>query len=99
MNDTPNPARTVSPARGSVWFVLIAVFIDMVGIGIAIPVLPVLGGAYTSSHAAQAYWNIDLSVAYGLMQFLCAPILAAITDRSGRRPVLIAAIIGFGIPY
>src|SRR5712672_236402 len=99
MNDAPNPARTLSPARGSVWFVLIAVFIDMVGIGIAIPVLPVLVGAYTSSRAAQAYWNMDLSVAYGLMQFLCAPMLGAISDRFGRRPVLIAAIVGLGIHY
>ena len=99
MNDTPDPARTMSPARGSVWFVLIAVFIDMVGVGIAIPVLPVLVGAYTSSRAAQAYWNMDLSVAYGLMQFLCAPMLGAISDRFGRRPVLIAAIIGLGIHY
>jgi DHA1 family tetracycline resistance protein-like MFS transporter len=99
MNDSPHPARTISPARGSVWFVLIAVFIDMVGVGIAIPVLPVLVGAYTSSRAAQAYWNMDLSVAYGLMQFLCAPMLGAISDRFGRRPVLIAAIIGLGIHY
>jgi len=99
MNDAPNPARALSPARGSVWFVLIAVFIDMVGIGIAIPVLPVLVGAYTASRAAQAYWNMDLSVAYGLMQFLCAPMLGAISDRFGRRPVLIAAIIGLGIHY
>src|SRR5258706_763912 len=99
MNDSPGPARIVSPTRGSVWFVLVAVFIDMVGIGIAIPVLPVLVGAYTSSRAAQAYWNMDLSVAYGLMQFLCAPMLGAISDRFGRRPVLIGAIIGLGIHY
>ena len=99
MNDTSGSARTIAPARGGVWFVLIAVFIDMVGIGIAIPVLPVLVGAYTSSRAAQAYWNMDLSVAYGLMQFLCAPMLGAISDRFGRRPVLIAAIIGLGIHY
>src|SRR5882724_5281009 len=99
MNDAPKPARALSPARGSVWFVLIAVFIDMVGIGIAIPVLPVLVGAYTSSREMQAYWNMDLMAAYGLMQFLCAPMLGAISDRLGRRTVLIAAIIGLGIHY
>ena len=99
MNDTPGPARTTIPARSGVWFVLIAVFIDMVGVGIAIPVLPVLVGAYTSSRAAQAYWSMDLLAAYGLMQFLCAPMLGAVSDRFGRRPVLIAAIIGLGIHY
>jgi DHA1 family tetracycline resistance protein-like MFS transporter len=99
MNETPGPARALTPARGSIWFVLVAVFIDMVGIGIAIPVLPVLVGAYTSSREMQAYWTMDLSVAYGLMQFLCAPMLGAISDRFGRRTVLIAAIIGLGIHY
>jgi len=99
MNKTPGPARASVAARGSIWFVLVAVFIDMVGIGIAIPVLPMLVGAYTSSREMQAYWNMDLSVAYGLMQFLCAPMLGAISDRFGRRTVLIAAIIGLGIHY
>ncbi len=88
------------PARkGSVWFVLIAVFIDMVGIGIAIPVLPILIGTYTQSREMQAWWNMGLSVAFGSMQFLCAPMLGAISDRFGRRVVLIAAIIGLGIHY
>ena len=89
-----------SPRSGaSVWFVLVAVFIDMVGIGIAVPVLPILIGAYTGSREMQAWWNMGLSVAFGLMQFLCAPMLGAISDRFGRRVVLIAAIIGLGIHY
>ncbi|HXJ02427.1 MAG TPA: MFS transporter [Micropepsaceae bacterium] len=87
------------PQRGNVWFVLIAVFIDMVGVGIAIPVLPVLVGAYTASRGMQAYWYMGLTAAYGLMQFLCAPTLGALSDRFGRRPVLIAAIVGLGIHY
>src|SRR5256714_2671228 len=98
MNDgksfAPKPARAAS-----VWFVLIAVFFDMVGIGIAIPVLPILIGAYTESREMQAWWNMGLSVAFGLMQFLCAPMLGAISDRVGRRFVLIAAIIGLGLHY
>ena len=92
-------ASAPPPQRGNVWFVLVAVFIDMVGIGIAIPVLPVLIGAYTASREMQAYWYMGLSAAYGLMQFLCAPMLGAISDRFGRRPVLIAAIIGLGVHY
>ena len=96
---TPSASPTSTAAKGSVWFVLIAVFIDMVGVGIAIPVLPVLVGAYTVSREMQAYWNMVLMGAYGLMQFLCAPMLGAISDRFGRRPVLIAAIVGLGIHY
>ena len=81
------------------WFVFVAVFIDMVGIGIASPVLPILVGEYTTSNAEQTHWAIALSIVYGLMQFLCAPLLGAISDRFGRRPVLLAAIIGLGIHY
>jgi DHA1 family tetracycline resistance protein-like MFS transporter len=97
MSRVESPGSTQQ--RGNVWFVLIAVFIDMVGVGIAIPVLPVLVGAYTSSRGMQAYWSMALLAAYGLMQFLCAPMLGAISDRFGRRPVLIAAIIGLGLHY
>ena len=93
------PSTAKAARAASVWFVLIAVFIDMVGIGIAIPVLPILIGAYTESREMQAWWNMGLSVAFGLMQFLCAPMLGAISDRLGRRFVLIAAIIGLGLHY
>jgi DHA1 family tetracycline resistance protein-like MFS transporter len=93
-------SQTASPRSGAnVWFVLVAVFIDMVGIGIAIPVLPILIGAYTANREMQAWWNMGLLAAFGLMQFLCAPMLGAISDRFGRRVVLIAAIVGLGLHY
>jgi DHA1 family tetracycline resistance protein-like MFS transporter len=98
MTEADTTARAPAPKQG-VWFVLSAVFIDMVGIGIAIPVLAVLVGEYAVDRAAQAYWFTALTAAYGIMQFLCAPILGAISDRFGRRPVLIAAIVGLGLHY
>jgi DHA1 family tetracycline resistance protein-like MFS transporter len=85
--------------RSGKWFVFVAVFIDMVGIGIAFPVLPILVGEYATSNEAQTHWAIALSVTYALMQFLCAPVLGAISDRFGRRLVLIAAIVGLGVHY
>lgn len=85
--------------RSGKWFVFGAVFLDMVGIGIAFPVLPILVGEYTTSNAAQTHWAIVLSVTYSLMQFLFAPLLGAISDRFGRRTVLLAAIVGLGIHY
>jgi MFS transporter, DHA1 family, tetracycline resistance protein len=97
MNES-NPAASVSPRSGK-WFVFVAVFIDMVGIGIAFPVLPILVGEYTTNTAAQTYWANALSVSYALMQFLCAPLLGALSDRFGRRPVLISAIVVLGIHY
>jgi MFS transporter, DHA1 family, tetracycline resistance protein len=91
----PSDARL----RSGKWFVFVAVFLDMVGIGMAFPVLPILVGEYTTSNEAQTHWAIGLSVTYALMQFLCAPLLGAISDRFGRRVVLIAAIIGLGFHY
>jgi len=81
------------------WFVLSVVFIDMVGIGIAFPVVPILLGDYTATPEAQTYWFMVLGAGYGLMQFLCAPLLGAISDRFGRRPVLLAALVGLGLHY
>lgn len=83
----------------SVLFVLIVVFIDMVGIGIAMPVIPVLVGEYVGDRSLQTHWYMAMTVAYGAMQFLCAPGLGALSDRFGRRPVLLAAIIGLGFHY
>src|SRR5215510_13561293 len=85
--------------RSAKWFVFGAVFLDMVGIGVAFPVLPILVGEYTTSNAQQTHWAIVLSVTYSLMQFLFAPLLGAISDRFGRRTVLLAAIVGLGIHY
>src|SRR5258705_2623726 len=100
MNEAEPLSRRAAPLRSGKWFVFIAVFIDMVGIGIAFPVLPILVGQYTNGNTAlQTHWAIGLSVTYSLMQFLCAPLLGAISDRFGRRPVLIAAIVGLGIHY
>ena len=94
----PAISRAVTSSSGK-WFVLVAVFIDMVGIGIANPVLPILVGEYTTSNVEQTHWAVALSVVYGLMQFLCAPLLGAVSDRFGRRPVLLLAIAGLGVHY
>ena len=100
MSGVETPTRRPSISR-SVWFVLIVVFIDMIGIGIAMPVIPVLVGEYVGDdeRAAQTHWFMAMTVAYGGMQFLCAPALGALSDRYGRRPVLITAVIGLGLHY
>ena len=100
MNEAKPPSHRAVPVQSGKWFVFVAVFLDMIGIGMAFPVLPILVGQYTNGNTAlQTHWAIALSVTYSLMQFLCAPLLGAISDRFGRRPVLIAAIVGLGIHY
>lgn len=80
-------------------FILIVVFIDVLGIGIALPVIPMLVGLYTPSRDLQAYWYGALVVAYGVMQFFCAPLLGALSDRYGRRPILLWSLLGLGLHF
>src|SRR5437773_1270372 len=80
-------------------FILVIVFIDVLGLGIAIPVLPILVGEFTASRELQAYWYGALVVVYGLMQFFCAPLLGALSDRFGRRPLLLWSLLGLGLHF
>ena len=84
-----------TPARsGNLNFVLVCIFIDMLGIGIIIPVLPVLVGQFVGARDEQAMWFGIMSAVFGLMQFIFMPMLGAISDRIGRRPVLLYSMAG-----
>ena len=91
-------AQEPAPAVG-LNFILICVFIDMLGIGLIIPVLPMLIGEFTLGKDDQAHWYGILVTLFGLMQFLFMPMLGAMSDRVGRRPVLLYSIIGVGINF
>lgn len=83
----------------SLRFVQLTIFVDLLGIGLMIPVLPLLIGEFTDNRAAQAYWFMALGMTFGLMQFLCAPLLGALSDRYGRRPVLLVGIAGLSVAF
>jgi DHA1 family tetracycline resistance protein-like MFS transporter len=80
-------------------FVLAVVFLDMLGIGLAVPVLALLVGDFLSSPDEQARWYGILAATFGLMQFLCMPLLGALSDKIGRRPVLIFSSAGMGLNF
>ena len=80
-------------------FILITVLIDMMGIGLVLPVLPSLVGEFTQDVATQAYWYGALTFTFGVTQFLCAPLLGALSDRFGRRVVLLMSIGGLGTMF
>ena len=90
-------ARQRSAALG---FILVTLLIDVTGFGIIIPVMPKLltelTGGTMSDAARIGGW---MMFAYSLMQFACAPIMGALSDRFGRRPVLLASLFGFGVDY
>ncbi len=81
-------------------FILVTLFIDILGIGIIIPVLPELIKEFVGGDIALAGRYVGvIGASYALMQFFCAPILGALSDRFGRRPVLLVALFGLGIDY
>lgn len=94
------PAPSSSPRPAALGFIFVTVLIDVIGLGIIIPVLPKLleqlTGEGISRVSEYAGW---LSFAYAGAQFLCAPVVGALSDRLGRRPVLLAALLGLGLDY
>jgi len=79
--------------------VLAVVFLDMLGIGLAVPVLPLLVGEFVTSPDGQARWYGILAAVFGLMQFLCMPMLGALSDKIGRKPVLIFSSAGMAVNF
>ena len=80
-------------------FIMITVLIDMLAIGLIIPVLPALVGSFGGSQADQAYWYGVVAFAFGLANFVAAPILGGLSDQYGRRKVLLFGFFGLGINF
>jgi DHA1 family tetracycline resistance protein-like MFS transporter len=80
-------------------FILITVLIDMLSIGLIVPVLPALVGKFTVDAAEQARWVGVLFVAFSLASFVCAPLLSALSDRYGRRPLLLIGFCGLALNF
>ena len=76
------------------------VFIDMAGIGLIVPVMPSLIQSLTGQGLDQAAtWGGWLLFTYALMQFLFAPVIGGLSDRFGRRPVLLGTLALLGVDY
>lgn len=91
---------TAKSGNKALTFIFITVLIDVIGLGIIIPVLPKLIEELTGGGISQAsHFNAWLAVAYGLMQFVFSPILGGLSDRFGRRPVLLLSLFGLGCDY
>src|SRR5579864_3956740 len=92
--------RAMRNRQASVVFVLITLFIDVLGMGLVIPILPRLIQNLLGDSIGEASFVFGVLVSiYAVMQFFCAPVLGALSDRFGRRPVILLALAGLGFDY
>jgi DHA1 family tetracycline resistance protein-like MFS transporter len=90
----------VRASKAAVTFILVTVTLDILAMGLIIPVLPklildFLGGKMTDA----ANWNGWFALVFALMQFFFSPVLGVLSDRFGRRPVILLSNLGLGLDY
>ena len=84
-----------SPRKGSLLVIFLTVFIDLLGFGLVLPLLPLYAKQYSASH-----WQLGaLMASFSAMQFLFAPLWGRLSDRIGRRPVLMVGLAGSAVFY
>lgn len=90
----------MTSSRAALTFVLLSVFIDSVGFGIIIPSMPqVLMQLTGEPLSTAADWGGYLMAVYALLQFFMAPIFGNLSDRYGRRPLLLLSLLAFGVDF
>ncbi len=90
----------VSPKKAAIRFIFVTLLIDVIGFGIIIPVMPKLIEELIHGNISDAAeYNGWLLLSFSLAQFLFSPILGNLSDKYGRRPVLLVSLFGFGVDY
>lgn len=85
--------------KASLIFIFITIAIDMIGIGIIIPTLPDIMRRFSSDQSeVSQLFGLFISV-YAFMQFLASPLLGALSDLFGRRPILLNSLLIAAIDY
>jgi DHA1 family tetracycline resistance protein-like MFS transporter len=100
MVTTSTPAGAGQPRAAAFGFVFATALMNSVSFGIMIPILPNLIKSMSGGDTAQAsIWNAVFGTVWGLMQFFCGPILGMLSDRYGRRPVMLVSIFGLFVDF
>ena len=91
---------TAKTSKNALMFVLIAVMINSIGFGIMIPVLPDLIKELTGLENSEAVWHSGyLTLTFAFLQFVCMPIVGGLSDRFGRRPIMLFSLAGLAFDY
>ncbi len=107
MNDEPRsvsaietPIAVAAPRRAAVAFIFVTILLDMFALGVIMPVLPRLVESFVDNDTASAARIFGLfGTAWALMQFLFSPVLGALSDQFGRRPVVLLSNFGLALDY
>jgi len=94
-----NAAIPRAARKAAMPFIMLTVLIDMVAIGLMIPVLPALVGIFAGSQADQALWYGVVTFAFSIANFFSSPVLGALSDSYGRRPVLLLGFCGLALSF
>ncbi len=86
-------------SRPAIAFILAVAVLDVMAMGLVIPVLPALIEGFVGSEAAAGYWNGIMVAIWAGMQFLCSPIIGSISDRYGRRPTILISTAGLTLDW
>ena len=93
-------ATPATPRRAAIAFVFVTILLDMLAVGMIVPVLPKLIEDFLGGNTAQAARIFGyFSIVWAFMQFLSMPLMGALSDRFGRRPVILISNFGLGIDY
>ena len=85
--------------RAALAFIFITVLLDMLAIGVSVPVLPKLFQSFVADTGQTAEISGYSVTLWALMQFLFAPVQGSLSDRFGRRPLILASNFGLGLDY
>lgn len=85
--------------RPAIWMILVTALLDLMAMGIVMPVLPVLIEDLTGSIKSAGIWTGIIASLWATMQFLCSPVIGALSDRFGRRPVILVSTAGLALDW
>src|SRR6201993_5639767 len=97
---TPASPAAAAPRGAAVAFIFVTILLDTLALGIIIPILPKLIESFVDNDTANAARIFGVfGTAWALMQFFFSPVLGSLSDRFGRRPILLTSMTGHGLDY